>query len=81
MIGDWYDEWNLKRHWSYRSVNRHDSGRGVGYLNRVKGSFELPLPTPPAIAFRVGVPLDAIGLLMLMISTSNRIHVQGTYLT
>jgi len=34
MIGDWQDEWDLKRHGSYRSVNRHDTCRVAAYLNK-----------------------------------------------
>ena len=34
MIGDWQDEWDLKRHASDRRVNRHDTFRGAAYLNR-----------------------------------------------
>jgi len=33
MIGDWQDEWDLKRRGSDRSVNRHDTCRGAAYLN------------------------------------------------
>ena len=33
MIGDWPDEWDLKRHGYYRSVNRHDTCRVAAYLN------------------------------------------------
>jgi hypothetical protein len=33
MIGDWQDEWDLKRRGSYRSVNRHDTCRVATYLN------------------------------------------------
>ena len=33
MIGDWQDEWNLKRCGSDRSVSRHDTCRGAAYLN------------------------------------------------
>jgi len=34
MIDDWQDEWDLKRHGSDRSVNRHDTCRGAAYLNK-----------------------------------------------
>jgi hypothetical protein len=33
MIGDWQDEWDLKRPGSDRSVNRHDTSRATTYLN------------------------------------------------
>ena len=33
MIGDWQDEWDLKRGESDRSVNRHDICRIAAYLN------------------------------------------------
>ena len=33
MIGDWQDEWDLKRRGSDRSVNRHDTCREAAYLN------------------------------------------------
>jgi len=33
MIGDWQDEWDLKRRVSDRSVNRHDTCRVAAYLN------------------------------------------------
>ena len=33
MIGDWQDEWDLKRRGSDRSVNRHDTCRVAAYLN------------------------------------------------
>jgi hypothetical protein len=34
MIGDWQDEWDLKRRGSDRSVNRHDICRVAAYLNK-----------------------------------------------
>ena len=34
MIGDWQDEWDLKRRGSDRSVNRHDTCRVAAYLNQ-----------------------------------------------
>ncbi len=33
MIGDWLDEWDLKRRGSDRSFNRHDTCRVASYLN------------------------------------------------
>ena len=33
MIGDWQDEWDLKRRGSDQSVNRHDISRRAAYLN------------------------------------------------
>ena len=33
MIGDWQDEWDLKRSGSDRSVNRRDTCLGAAYLN------------------------------------------------
>jgi hypothetical protein len=34
MIGDWQDEWDLKRRGSDRSVNRHDTCRVAAHLNK-----------------------------------------------
>jgi len=36
MIGDWQDEWDLKRRGSDRSVNRHDTCRVAAYLNEAR---------------------------------------------
>ena len=33
MIGDWQDEWDLKKRGSDRNVNRHDTCRVAAYLN------------------------------------------------
>jgi len=34
MIGDWQDEWDLKRRGSNRSLNRHDTCSVAAYLNK-----------------------------------------------
>jgi hypothetical protein len=43
MIGDWQDEWDLKRRVSDRSVNRHDTCRVAAYLN--DGIERMPMRT------------------------------------
>jgi hypothetical protein len=35
MIGDWQDEWDLKRRGSDQSVNRRDTCRVAAYLNQL----------------------------------------------
>jgi hypothetical protein len=60
MIGDWQDEWDLKRRGSDRSINRHDICRGAAYLNqslqrncpRVARSEPQPLEQPASPASR-----------------------------
>jgi hypothetical protein len=44
MIGDWQDEWDLKRRGSNRSVNRHDTCRGAAFLNLALNRTSAPLP-------------------------------------
>jgi hypothetical protein len=34
MIGDWQDEWELRKRGSYRTVNRHDTCRVAAYWNK-----------------------------------------------
>lgn len=40
-IGNWQDEWGLKRSGSYRSVNRHSTCRVAAYLNARHAIYEV----------------------------------------
>jgi len=54
MIGDWQDEWDLKRRGSYRSVNRHGIRGGAAYLNiGIKGDGKKPPRLMPSIGRKI----------------------------
>ena len=54
MIGDWQDEWDLKRRGSDRSVNRHDTCRVAAYLNiGIKGDGKKPPRLMPSIGRKI----------------------------
>jgi len=54
MIGDWQDEWDLKRRGSDRSVNRHDTCRGAAYLNRGVQATLYAAPVPRGVITLIG---------------------------